>query len=81
MARNLDNWLGLWISKNAVEGILRSLKRHCRCCRIVLADTDVESFNPHLSKNRLLLRGIYMSAIFLKRIAELEVQNCRLSNG
>ena len=81
MARSLNNWLGLWVGKDAVEDILRSLKHHCRSCRIVLADSDVERFNSHLSKHRLLLRSTHMCAIFLKRVAELEVQNSRLSHG
>ena len=73
MAGSLNNRLGLWLRKDVVEDIFRTLKDDGSSLRVVLADTDVDSFNSHLSKHCLLLRSIHMYAIFLKCIAELEV--------
>ena len=81
MARGFDNRLGLWVREDVVEDVLGSLKHHSRSFGVVLADTNEEGLYSHLGKHRLLLRSIHMCAIFLKRVAELEVQNSCLSHG
>lgn len=81
MTRGFDNRLDLWVRENVVEDVLGSLEHHCRSFGVVLADANKEGLDSHLGKHRLLLRSIHMCAIFLKRVAELEVQNSCLSHG
>ena len=81
MTRSFNNRLGLWVREDVVEDVLGSLKHHYRSLGVVLADTNKEGLHSHLGKHRLLLRSIHMSAIFLKRVAELEVQNSCLGHG
>ena len=81
VTRSFNNWLGLWVREDVVEDVLGSLKHHCRSLGVVLADANKEGLDSHLGKHRLLLRSIHMCAIFLKRVAELEVQNSCLSHG
>ena len=81
MTRSFNNRLGLWVREDVVEDVFGSLKHHCRSFGVVLADTNKKGLHSHLGKHRLLLRSIHMCAIFLKRVAELEVQNSCLSHG
>ena len=81
VTRSFNNWLALWVREDVVEDVLGSLKHHCRSLGVVLADANKEGLDSHLGKHRLLLRSIHMCAIFLKRVAQLEVQNSCLSHG
>ena len=84
MTRSFNNRLGLWVREDVVEDVFGSLKYHCRSLGVVFADTDKEGLDSHLGKHRLLFRRIHICAIFLKRVAELEVQNsclCHLLRG
>ena len=81
MTRCFNNRLGLWVREDVVKDVFGPLKHHCSSFGVVFADTDKEGLYSHLGKHRLLLRRIHMCAIFVKRVAELEVQNSCLSHG
>ena len=73
--------LGLRVDEHIVEDILRPLEHHGGPRRIVLADTDVEGADAHLSEHRLLLRGVHVIAVLLEAVAEPEIQNSGLGHG
>ena len=80
MTKSFNNGLCFWIDKDVKEDVFRSMQHHCYSARIVLGDSDIESLNSHFGKYCLLFKRIHMSTKFLKRIAELKVQNSCLGH-